>query len=154
MEVVPNEVPFLNHMFPQAQSLSNAIERLEWQILISPLQTGFITCDSPVTIVLPRGTKDIGFAIPGAIKYFPLARDFCLRLGEKGFGFSKRKVNKDTVQVINRNIAANSERFIMGPDNAQLQSVVLSSESTEGDITPRFTIEPGRGLYGTLARRN
>ena len=43
--------------------------------------------------------------------------------------------------MINFNIAANSERFIMGPDKAQLVSVVLKSESVEEDTTPRFTVE-------------
>ncbi|HEV3481875.1 MAG TPA: DUF4238 domain-containing protein [Candidatus Acidoferrales bacterium] len=141
IEVLANEVPFLNHLFSQAEDLSNVVEQLEWQLLISPPETGFITCDSPVTVVPPMGTKAVGFGIPGAVKYFPLARQFCLRVGDVGFRFTKRKVSEDTVQIVNWNIAANSEHFIMGPDKAQLQSVVRSSQSEDEDSSPRFTVE-------------
>jgi hypothetical protein len=65
----------------------------------------------------------------------------CLRIGDIGFRLMPRKVSKETVQVINRNIAANSERFIMGPDMAQLQSIVKTSESLDEDTSPRFTIQ-------------
>ena len=53
----------------------------------------------------------------------------------------RRKISKETVQIINYNIAANSERFIMGPDKAQLVSVVSRSGSAEEDAAPRFTVE-------------
>lgn len=141
LEVRSNEVPFLNHLFSQALSASKVLERMDWQVLISPPQTGFMVCDAPVTVVPRIGTDQVGLAVPGTVKYFPLMRAFCLRIGDMGFRLSHRKVSKETVQIINRNIAANSERFIMGPDKAQLQSIVKTSESLEEDTSPRFAIE-------------
>jgi hypothetical protein len=141
LQVVSNEVPFLNHLFSQAFAASKALERMEWQVLISPPQTGFMLCDAPLTVVPRIGTTSVGLAVLGAVKYFPLMRGFCLRIGDIGFRVSNRKVSKETVQIINRNIAANSERFIMGPDTPQLQSIVKTSESVEEDSSPRFTIE-------------
>ncbi len=141
VEVAATEVPFLQNIFSQAQSLSKVIERLDWQILVAPSETGFIICDSPVVVVPPRGIRAVGFLVPGAVKYFPLTYRHCLRLGDVGCSFGYRKVSKETVQVINHNIAANSERFIMGPEMPQLVSIVLRSGSVEEDSTPRFTVE-------------
>src|SRR2546426_8401208 len=39
----------------------------------------------------------------------------CLRLGEPGTSRKHRKIDKEAVRIVNQNIAANSERFIMGP---------------------------------------
>src|SRR5262249_14301774 len=125
----------------QAFVASKALEHMEWQLLISPPQTGFIVCDAPVTVVPRMGTASVGFGVRGAIKYFPLMRGFCLRIGDMGFSLANRKISKEQVQIINRNIAANSERFIRGPDKAQLQSIVKTSQSLEEDSSPRFTIE-------------
>lgn len=141
IKVKATEMPFLQNIFSQAQSLSELIERLDWQILVAPPNTGFIICDCPVVVVPPRGIKDVGFLVPEAVKYFPLSYRFCLRLGDLGSSFGYRKVSKHKVRIINCNIAASSERFIMGPAKAQLVNVVLSSESVEKDSTPRFTVE-------------
>jgi hypothetical protein len=103
-------------------------------------------------VVPPRGVSDVGFLVPGAVKYFPLTRRYCLRFGDAGGAVSHRKVGKGTVQIINYNIAANSERFIMGPEKAQLVSVVRHSESIEEDLTPRFTTETVEGGDGSLLK--
>jgi len=140
-EVVATEVPFLQAIFRQAEFMSKVIMQLDWQILIAPPETGFIVCDNPVVVVPPSGIRAVGFLVPGTVKYFPLSYRHCLRLGGRGDSFGYRKISKETAQVINYNIAANSERFIMGPDKAQLASVVLRSGSTAEDTTPRFTVE-------------
>jgi hypothetical protein len=141
IQVVATEVPFLQNIFHAAENLSKVIQRLDWQILVAPPQTGFIICDSPVVVVPPRDTKDVGFLVPGTVKYFPLTYRYCLRLGELGRSFGYRKVSKDKVRVINFNIAANSERFVMGPQKAQLVSIISKSESVEEDASPRFTVD-------------
>lgn len=141
IEVVATEVPFLQSIFSQAASLSKVIEQLDWQMLVAPQETGFVICDSPVVVVPPRGCTDVGFLVPGATTYFPLTYGYCLRLGDVGRSFGCRKVSKETVRVINYNVAGNSERFIMGPEKPQLVSIVLRSKSVEEDSTPRFTVE-------------
>jgi Protein of unknown function (DUF4238) len=141
IEVAATERPFLEHMFSLAESISKVILALSWQILIAPSGTGFIVSDSPVVIVLPKGQNAVGFGVPGAVKYFPLTRQHCIRLGEPGWSRENRKISKDTLQIINYNIAANSERFVMGPGKAQLQSVVVLSESEQEETTPRWVVE-------------
>jgi hypothetical protein len=141
IEAVATERPFLQSIFTQAESITDVIVGLDWQILVAPPGTGFVICDSPVVVVPQRGITDVGFLVPGTVKYFPLTYRYCLRLGDAGRSFSYRKVSKETVRMINYNIAANSERFIMGPEKAQLVSVVERSQSIQEDLTPRFTIE-------------
>ena len=141
IQAVATERPFLQGIFTHAETVSEAITQLDWQVLISPPETGFVICDSPVVVVPPRGAKIVGFHAPGAVIYFPLTYRYCLRFGDAGRPFSHRKVSKETVQIINYNVTANSERFIMGPEKAQLVSVVRRSESIEEDLTPRFTIK-------------
>jgi len=141
IEVVVSEVPFIKLLFRQAESLSELIVRLSWRILVASPESGFILCDNPVVIVPPRGVVDAGFVVPGSVKYFPLSRKLCLRLEDFGNSFAYRNVDRQTVRVINQNIAAHSERFIMGPVRAQLENVVMRSGSTEPELTPRFTLE-------------
>jgi hypothetical protein len=152
VKATATEVPFLQGIFSQAKSLSGVIRQLDWQILEAPSTTGFVICDSPVVVVPPRGVNDVGFLVPGAVKYFPLTRRYCLRLGDAGGAFVHRTVGKGTVQIINYNIAASSERFIMGPEKAQLVSVVRYSESIEEDRTPRFTTETVGDGDGSLLK--
>lgn len=141
IEVVATERPFLHHLFSQAEDISKVILALDWQILMAPLGTGFIYNDSPMVIVPPEGQNSIGFGVPGAVKYFPLSRERCLRLGDPGQLREFRKISKDTLQIINYNLAANSDRFAMGPDKAQLQSVIRRSQSEQKNTTPRWLVQ-------------
>jgi len=141
IEVIATERPFLENIFSAAERISEVIVALDWQILIAPSGTGFIISDSPVVVVPPRGINAVGFAVPGTVTYFPLTYRYCVRLGDAGRSFKYRKISKDTLQIINDNRAANSERFIMGPDKAQLVSSVVRSGSVEEQSTPRYVVE-------------
>jgi len=152
VEAVATERPFLQGIFSHAEDIAHAIEQLDWQILVAPSVTGFVICDSPVVVVPPSGGRAVGFLVPGTVIYFPLKYSHCLRLGGPGPSFSHRKVSKEKLQIINYNIAANSERFVMGPEKAQLASVVKHSESSEADLTPRFTTESVDGSAGPMLK--
>jgi uncharacterized protein DUF4238 len=141
VEVVIREVPFLRHIFQYATFLNKQFIQFSWEILVASPDRGFILCDDPVVIVPPRGVTAVGLIIPDSVKYFPLTRSLCVRMGDIGDMFRYKDVDRETVRVINQNIAANSSRFIMGPVIEQLESVVLRSASTTMDSTPRHTIE-------------
>jgi hypothetical protein len=83
----------------------------------------------------------VGFLVPDSAKYFPLSRHLCLRLGEPGKSRKHRKIDKENVRIVNQNMAANSERFIMGPSKAQLETIVSRSGCSKMEPGPRFTIE-------------
>jgi hypothetical protein len=110
-------------------------------VLVASEETGFIICDSPVVVVPPKRSDQVGFLVPGSAKYLPLSRHLCLRLGEPGKYRKHRKIDKEAVRIVNQNIAANSERFVMGPSRVQLENIVSRSGSAKVDPTPRFTIE-------------
>ena len=141
IEFVATEWPFLENLFTQAENIMKVIMALDWQILKAPWGTGFIISGSPVVIVPPKGTNTVGFGVSGAVKYFPLTYSWCVRLGDPGGSRKYRRIGKDAVRIINYNIAANSERFVMGPEKAQLASVVAHSESEQEQTTPRWVVE-------------
>lgn len=140
-EIVGTETAFLSNMLKQAMSLTEVLLRLNWELLIAGDDTGFIICDCPVAVVPPRASDEVGFLVPGSAKYLPLSRNLCLRLGEPGADRRYRKVDKESVRVINQNIAANSERFIMGSSRAQLENIVSRAGCTKIENIRRFTIE-------------
>jgi hypothetical protein len=140
-EIVATETAFLTTMLEQAMSLAKILLRLDWEVLVASEETGFIVCDCPVVVVPPKGCDQVGFVVPESAKYFPLWRRLCLRLGEPGKRRRLRKVDKEAVRIVNLNIAANSERFVMGPSKEQLENVVSRSASQKIDLIPRLTVE-------------
>jgi hypothetical protein len=140
-EIVATETTFLTNMTDQAMRLATILQQLDWEMLIASDETGFIVCDCPVAVVPPKGCNDVGFMVPGSAKYFPLSRQLCLRLGEPGKRRRLRGLDKEGVRTVNLNIAANSERFVMGPSKVQLENVVNRSGSQQIEATPRMIIE-------------
>jgi hypothetical protein len=143
IKVSVDEGPFLSNMVRQIEFLAKWIISFEWQVLKAPEEeTGFILCDYPFVIVPPREhPEDFGLAFPGTIKYFPLTRTLCLRMGDLGYGRSYRNVGKEDVRRINQNIAVNSERYIMGPNRTQMEYVVSRSGTIAADSEPRTIAE-------------
>ena len=153
LKITATEVTFLTNMMEQATNLSKLLTRLGWEVLTASEETGFIICDCPVVVVPPKGSKEVGFLVPGSAKYMPISRHLCLRLGEPGSFRRHRKIDKDAVRIVNFNIAANSERFIMGPSRAQLENIVARSGSNQMESTPRFILETvGSDDDGALQR--
>jgi hypothetical protein len=135
------ETAFLQNMMHMAVEISNVLSRLNMEVLISPDGTGFMLCDSPFALIPAKNTQHIGFLIPGNVKYLPVSRKLCFRASEPGTQRRYRKVARETVRIINHNIAANSERFIMGPEKRQLEAIVERSGSHDADLSPRFVME-------------
>jgi hypothetical protein len=140
-QIVATETAFLTNMMDQAMSLTKVLVGLDWEVLVACEETGFIISDCPVVVVPPKGSDQVGFLVPGSAKYLPLSRHLCLRLGEPGKSRKHRKIDKEVVRIVNQNVAANSERFIMGPSRVQLENIVSRSGSATIESTPRFTVE-------------
>jgi hypothetical protein len=140
-EIEATETAFLGTMIEQATSLARVLLQLDWEVLIASPESGFMISDCPVVVVPPRGSDQVGFAVPGSAKYLPLSRSLCLRLGEPGRRRRLRQLDKESVRTVNLNIAANSERFIMGHSRVQLENIVVRSASQNIELVPRFTVE-------------
>lgn len=141
VEIVATEIPFLTNMIDQAVSLTELLVQLDWEVLVASQETGFVICDCPVVVVPPKGRDEVGFLVPGSAKYFPLSRHLCLRLGERGRSRRYRNIDREAVRIVNQNIAANSERFIMGPSRVQLENIVSRSGTSQMESIPRFIVE-------------
>ena len=138
--IVVNEVPFLRSIFDTAKIVAETVVQASWQVIRAPAETGFVLCDAPVTVVPPWGVRQIGFHVPGVVTYVPLSRAACLRLsGPRRHSLRYREADSNTVDLINQNIAANSDRFIMGPEKQELETVVARSHCAASCGTPRAT---------------
>lgn len=142
---VVSEVPFLKYIFDTAKMAADTVISASWQILRAPVEAGFILCDAPVAVVPQRGVRQVGFHVPGTVTYVPLSRAACLRLSHQGrLRLQYRNVDSDAVALINQNIAASSDRFIMSPSRQELETVVALSRCEVPYETPRVTFQRHR----------
>jgi hypothetical protein len=139
-----NETMFLDQMFLQANTLGHWLEEsAAWTLLVAPQTTGFILSDQPFVSVPSPGAlpEAISYGTPGATTYVPLKRSLCLQVRSGYFDFRYQHVDSRIVRMVNHNIAANSERFILAADRPQLESVLEKSGSACMDEGERFNIE-------------
>jgi hypothetical protein len=138
-KIVATDLPFIRNVVEQASFIANVFGKMDKQVLISPEQVGFILCDNPVTLVPLQGSGPSGFLTPGSYVYTPLTRSLCLCFGQAGSGAGPRKIDRETVRLINENTAINSDRFVMGPCKIQIESVIRRSGSSDVNNQPRWT---------------
>lgn len=148
------ETGFLEQMILQSKNIGEFIRRYEWCIVEAPTDSGFITSDDPLVTVPPSNYlgEDVGIATPGSRTYFALTRRYCLDLDTFGRNIRFRKIGAYATRQINKNIAANSDRFVLGPDEAQLRLSVEKSGSAAAE-PDRVRIDiPERTADGALMR--
>lgn len=143
IKVSATERPFFEAMFEQAKNLAKWMSRAHWSFLMAPASHPFILCDHPFTIVPPEGVMldGVGPGLPGVVNYFPISKRWCLRLFYGEFDMKFWDIDSLYVRLVNRNVAANSERFIMGSNQQQLGDIVLSSGCFEGEAVERFSVD-------------
>jgi uncharacterized protein DUF4238 len=134
---VVTEAAFLSHVVGQMTDNAKALGQLDARVLVSPPSFGFILSDNPVAVV-PPGQDAAGFLSPGTFTFMPLTRTLCLRLGPRRSGIGPVEIDRETLRFINQNAAINSDRFVMGPSQTQLESVVRRSGTTEYDAAPKW----------------
>jgi hypothetical protein len=144
---------FLDHMFHSAVGLADwFMSQGEWIVLRAPDDAGFITCDHPFCPVPPQGWPHefIGPGLPGVMNFYPLTRGSCLMIRQGQPQVKMVRINKRAVRTINMNLAANSDRFIVGRDEDQLRVIVSRSQTQEADTNERFKIEAAGDIDGML----
>jgi hypothetical protein len=143
VKVVVSETPFLKYVFKTATLVADTIIRASWEVIRAPTGAGFVLCDTPVAVVPAQGVRQVGFLVPGTVTYVPLSRGACLRVSNprRYQRLRYRDVTNETVSLINQNIAANSVRFIMGPEKQDLEIVVALSRCEAPYATPRVTFQ-------------
>jgi hypothetical protein len=142
IKVEITEAPFLSHMIEQVEFLRRWLHSFNWTILKAPQETGFITCDYPFVLIPPKTHPTLtGFRYPGTVMLFPLDRRMCLHIEGRGWATRFISTSKSDVLLINQNVAVNSERFIIGPNKTQLESVITRSGTAAPDTNVRATVE-------------
>ena len=142
LEVVITETPFLKNIFDMAKIVADSFIGASWQIFRAPVGTGFVLCDAPVAVVPPRGIRHIGFHVPGTVTYVPLSRAVCLRaIRQVRQRLQYSYVDSHAVELVNQNIAASSDRFIMAPSRHELEIVVAQSGCEVPYETQRATFQ-------------
>jgi hypothetical protein len=155
IKVVATEIPFIESVVNHTEKIIvKVFSELNVKILVSPPGVGFILSDNPLTMVPNPKLKMAGFKSPGTFVFMPLTRNLCLRLGQPGSGKGLRKIDRETVRLINENTAINSDRFVMGPSKIQIESVTRRSGSAEVNTKPRWitikTLDRKGGIFREL----
>ncbi|HLK20916.1 MAG TPA: DUF4238 domain-containing protein [Bryobacteraceae bacterium] len=143
IKITATERPFLEAMFEQAKTLTKWMGRAHWSFLVAPASHPFILCDHPFTIVPPEGVRldGVGPGLPGVVNYFPINRRLCLKLRHGVFAMRFWDIDSLYVHLVNRNVAANSERFIMCANKQLLEDIVASSGCSEFTALERFSVD-------------
>jgi hypothetical protein len=152
VKAVATEVPFIDSVIRHTDFVAKAFSELDMKILISPQQTGFILSDNPVTLAPPPGLKQVGIHSPGAFTFMPLTRSLCLCLGQPGSRNGPKNIDRETVRFINENTAINSDRFVMGPSQIQIESVIRRSRSADVNRSERWITKKTSDEKGGISR--
>ncbi|MBI1929169.1 DUF4238 domain-containing protein [Candidatus Poribacteria bacterium] len=99
--------------------------QMDWQFSYAPEESSFITSDNPFTVE-PMGA---GIGTKGSIKGVPLSQKSCLLIFDEGNRIDYHQLPKDKVRQINQAVAVNSDRFIIGRDEALLKRLCRRIES-------------------------
>ena len=139
------ERPFLETMVRSGRELAEFIANSDWTLLTTPATSAFITSDNAF-VPLPPRSLDLskigsGYGIPGTVNYFPVTKHTCLKLRYGGSGYRHRSTDGRFVRAVNRNIAATADRFIIGPSQRQLESLVEDCGIDKMPYSERVVVE-------------
>lgn len=152
IEARANEIAFLRGIATHTDFIAQTLAQLKLDILVSPSAVGFVLTDNPFTTVPAEGDNRVGIGNFETFTYIPATRNICLRYGVTAHN-AFRDITREDVRLINQNLAVNSERFIIGPNRIQLESVIRRSASVATDPGPRFAFEKTQTADGGILRK-
>ena len=120
---------YIKTIIPNSEMISNVFSHMNWTIILTPSNSGFITTDSPIQTIPPANygsnkLKGYGIATEGATNIFPLSRNACLALFDSGNGFGYLVFNRKQVRDFNIWLSSTCDRFIIGPNESQIRHLV------------------------------
>ena len=97
----------------------------------------YITCDSPVILETLSG-GNVGFGSPDAHIFFSLTSRYVIALtgDQQRFGLGTASANQ--VAKTNAVIAQNAFRYIVGPDEQEIQALTTDLRLTGTQRAPRY----------------
>ncbi|HEX9127677.1 MAG TPA: DUF4238 domain-containing protein [Gemmatimonadaceae bacterium] len=124
-------------MLEQTPVLAQELAFMDWMVVHADDRSAFITTDSSWGYLVPdevrRSCEPVyGIASEKIVKVVTLSCRTALVIGQKGAHFGHFRVGRDRVRDINLAIAAECERYVIGPDEALVRSVVRRSKVDQG----------------------
>jgi hypothetical protein len=143
-EIVVHRNQSLFLMLTLSNDLANLFRQMNWIVLHAPDKTSFVTTDNPVILLPPKGYKPnfygFGLITKGARKIFPLSANTCLFMLDHGDRLIHRDFDRDTVRAVNLNLTTQSDRFLIGRDEALVRNLVETTKLDKRKREGRFRI--------------
>ena len=133
-------------MLDLASKGSKDIALMDWVIVHAAKGCSFITTDSPIGYVIPEefkrsGEPVIGLGSDKITKLFPLTQQVALLIGKYGAGFGHFSFNRTQVREFNITVAQETERFLIGQNEALVRSIVRKSKIDRAMPATRMKVE-------------
>lgn len=120
-------------MLEQTPEIAKTLTLMDWAVAHADDRSSFITTDSPFGFIVPEeikrsGEPALGVSSPKVTKIIPLSRRIAFLLGGFGAGFGHFNFSRPDVRELNVAVATECDRYIIGPDEALVRSVVKRSK--------------------------
>lgn len=133
-------------MLEQTPEIGKTLVFMDWVIAHADYRSSFITTDSPFGFIVPeeiRRSREpaIGLGSPKVTKIVPLSGRIALLLGGVGVGLGHFDLDRTQVRELNVAVASECDRYVMGPDEALVRSVVRRSRVDRDDVATKMKVE-------------
>ncbi|MGK2860235.1 MAG: DUF4238 domain-containing protein [Thermoanaerobaculia bacterium] len=131
-------------MLELSSRFAESFLNMRWAVGRAPRQMSLIVTDAPLLLIPPRnwqpGMSGVGLETPVTHKMFPLTRKLALFIGDFGHGFEFLPLTRGQVRSNNLALASRCERFVIGPDEALVRSVVRRTNLAGSTRAPLIVV--------------
>lgn len=143
LEIHRNES--LRLMLELSVNIAKYLVQMDWIIFHAPKKTSFVTSDNPVFILPPKdwdpnSAFGVGLITPGARKVVPITQGECLVIYDYGDKIRHSDLNRNLVRSFNKSIASNSDRFLIGRDEALVRNLAQTTKLAKWKNNGRIQI--------------
>lgn len=145
-ELVGNRNNTVHTMLEQTPKIAQSLAMMAWDVMHCDDRSAFITTDSPFGLLLSdeqraSGAAILGVGSPEITKAVPITKGTALLIRGAGVSLSHYRLNREQVREVNVAVAAECERYIFGPDEALVRSVVRRSHVDTSKPATRLRVE-------------
>ncbi len=133
-------------MLEQAQKVTFDVAMMDWLVIHAHPSTSFITTDEPIGFIVPEeiqrtGESVLGLASQKIVKVVPLSHSTALMLGKFGGGFGHQQAPRELIWGLNKLIATECDRYVIGRDEAHIKNVVNQSRVNKSNPGTKLKVE-------------
>lgn len=144
--IVGNRNISIQAILEHTPEMATILAFMDWAIAHANDRSSFITTDSPFGFIVPeeiRRSREpaIGLGSPNVTKIVPLSGRIALLLGGVGVGLGHFDFDRTQVRELNVAVASECDRYVMGPDEALVRSIVRRSRVDRDDVGTKMKVE-------------